>query len=172
MTQTVITRDRDTRVVVVRERSRVETVTTQRAPVEVVSRGRQGPPGANGAPGAPGANGANGDGQYPVVEFAFGDASPAPVLTINPASAAEIVLVQLEIEEPFDGAGATLTVGTAADPDLLMAADQVDPSTTAVFEASPRVALAGGAEVQLTITPGVGASQGRGKLVIQATPTT
>lgn len=163
MAQTVITRDRDTRVVVVRERSRVETVTTQRAPVEVVSRGRQGPPGANGA---------NGDGQYPVVGFAFGDASPAPVLTINPASAAEIVLVQLEIEEPFDGAGATLTVGTAADPDLLMAADQVDPSTTAVFEASPRVALAGGAEVQLTITPGVGASQGRGKLVIQATPTT
>ena len=160
MAQTVITRDRDTRVVVVRERSRVETVTTQRAPVEVVSRGRQGPPGANG------------DGQYPVVEFAFGDASPAPVLTINPASAAEIVLVQLEIEEPFDGVGAMLTVGTTADPDLLMSADQVDPSTAAVFESSPRVALVGGVEVQLTITPGVGASQGRGKLVIQATPTT
>ena len=126
----------------------------------------------NGHNGTNGANGANGDGQYPVVELAFGDASPAPVLTINPASAAEIVLVQLEIEEPFDGVGAMLTVGTTADPDLLMAADQVDPSTTAVFESSPRVALAGGAEVQLTITPGVGASQGRGKLVIQATPTT
>lgn len=172
MAQTVITRDRDTRVVVVREQSRVESVRVDRAPVEIVQRGRQGAPGAPGPAGQDGANGANGDGQYPVAEFAFGDASPATIVIINPTSAVEVALVQLEIEEEFDGVGAALAVGIAGDPDLLMTTAQNDPSILAVFEASPRARLAAGAEVQLTITPGSGASQGRGKLIIQATPTT
>ena len=124
-----------------------------------------------GVDGADGAAGANGDGQYPVIEFAFGDASPAIVLTLNPASAAEVALVQLEIEEAFDGAGASIAVGTVADPDGLMRADQNLPGEVAVLETSPRVRLPAGEGVQLTITPGAGASQGRGKLIIQATPT-
>ena len=136
--------------------------------LEIVTAGPQGPRGDDGADGAAGANG---DGQYPVIEFAFGDASPAIVLTLNPASAAEVALVQLEIEEAFDGAGASIAVGTVADPDGLMRADQNLPGEVAVFETSPRVRLPAGEGVQLTITPGAGASQGRGKLIIQATPT-
>lgn len=136
--------------------------------LEVVTAGPQGPRGDDGADGAAGANG---DGQYPAVEFAFGDATPATILTVNPASAAEIALVQLEIEEAFDGVGAQIQIGVAGDADLLMAADQNLPGEVAVFETSPRVRLAGGAQVVLTITPGAGASQGRGKIIIQATPT-
>ena len=136
--------------------------------LEIVTAGPQGPRGDDGADGAAGANG---DGQYPVIEFAFGDASPAIVLTLNPASAAEVALVQLEIEEAFDGAGASIAVGTVADPDGLMRTDQNLPGEVAVFETSPRVRLPAGEGVQLTITPGAGASQGRGNLIIQATPT-
>ena len=127
--------------------------------------------GAHGADGADGSAGANGDGQYPTVSFAFGDASPAIVMTVNPASAAEVALVQVEIEEAFDGVGAQIAFGTVADPDSLMRADQNDPSELAVYETSPRVRLAGGEQLQLTITPGAGASQGRGKIILQATPT-
>lgn len=136
--------------------------------LEVVAAGPQGPRGNDGVAGA---NGANGDGQYPTIEFAFGDASPAPIMTVNPASAAEIALVQLEIEEAFDGVGASIQIGTAGDADALMAADQNLPGELAVFETSPRARLAGGEAIILTITPGAGASQGRGKLIIQATPT-
>ena len=99
--------------------------------LEIVTAGPQGPRGVDGADGAAGANG---DGQYPVSEFAFGDASPAIVLTLNPASAAEVALVQLEIEEAFDGAGASIAVGTVADPDGLMRADQNLPGEVAVFD--------------------------------------
>lgn len=136
--------------------------------LEIITEGPKGDPGEDGEAGAAGANG---DGQYPAIAFAFGDASPSIVLTVNPASAAEITLVQLEIETPFDGAGAEIKIGTAADDDLLMRADQNAPSDAAVFEASPRVRLPAGAQVQLSITPGAGASQGSGKLIIQATPT-
>lgn len=143
---------------------RVETTRV----LEIITAG---PQGARGDDGADGAAGANGDGQYPTIDFAFGDATPAPVLTVNPASAAEIALIQLEIEEAFDGVGAQILLGTAADPDALMAADQNDPSSLATYEASPRVRLAGGEQIILTITPGAGASQGRGKIIVQATPT-
>ena len=143
---------------------RVETTRV----LEIVTAG---PQGARGADGADGSAGANGDGQYPTVSFAFGDASPAIVMTVNPASAAEVALVQVEIEEAFDGVGAQIAFGTVADPDSLMRADQNDPSELAVYETSPRVRLAGGEQLQLTITPGAGASQGRGKIILQATPT-
>lgn len=143
---------------------RVETTRV----LEIVTAG---PQGARGEQGEDGANGANGDGQYPTVSFAFGDASPSIVMTVNPASAAEVALVQVEIEEAFDGVGAQIAFGTVADPDCLMRVDQNDPAAEAVFETSPRVRLAGGEQLQLTITPGAGASQGRGKIILQATPT-
>ena len=55
---------------------------------------------------------------------------------------------------------------------LLVQADQNDPSMAAVFQVSPHVRLDAGQPIYLTITPGAGASQGSGKIILRASPTT
>lgn len=159
MSQTVITRDRDTRVVVVRERSRVETVVTERAPVEIVQRGRQGPPGPAGT---------SGDGLLPAVNFAFGDASSV-VVTTTADDSVEVTRLVLEIETPFNGTGATISVGTLAQPTLLMTTEQNTPYIAATFDLAPGVELSPSTGIYLTINAGT-ASQGSGKLVISTAP--
>jgi hypothetical protein len=135
------------------------TVTQVREVVQVVSAG---PQGEQGVPGLSPA------GVYPAINFAFGDATPTPVLTLGENS--EITGVSLQIEQIFDGAGAQIRLGTTGDPGLLLDAWQNDPAALMTFEASPRVELAAGTVIVLTIVPGGGASQGRGQFVITAVP--
>jgi len=113
-------------------------------------RGVQGPPGAAVAP----------------IDFSFGDASPAVVWTVPAAS--EIALVSLDVKTPFDGSGATCRLGTAASPGLLLDSPQVDLTVDATFEVTPRLELAAGEQIYLTIVPGAGPSQGSGQILITA----
>lgn len=74
------------------------------------------------------------------------------------------------VDEVFDGIGAQLELGTAADPDIAMPAGYSDLSALQEFETSPDVHLAAGEAVHLTITPGSGASAGAGRLLLEFLP--
>ena len=127
------------------------------AEINVVTVGEAGPRGATGAAGPPGA-GAQ-------ANFAYGDATPTPILTVTADKV--VYSVELIITEPFDGTGASVTVGDAAVPDRLMATGEnaltlVGSSTTA-----PAYGYGVDTPVLLSITPGAGASQGRGVIMIR-----
>jgi len=101
-----------------------------------------------------------------IVGFAFGDASPRTIYAVPDDRLA--FLVRLVIDTPFDGAGATLSVGTASDAGALMPADANDPATDTSYEFASNAELALGDSVQLTINPGSGATQGSGRLILDA----
>jgi hypothetical protein len=119
----------------------------------VISVGEQGPGGAQGL-----------SGNYlDPVNFAYGDASPAAMVTV-PANK-RVYEVRIVIYEPFDGAGAALIIGEAGDPDSLVAVDEVDPTTEATYVVTLDEQYGVDTPILLTITPGAGASQGRGQVI-------
>lgn len=136
------------------------TVVIQSRPtiVEVATPGVQGLPGAAGS----------GAGVTEGIEaaFAFGDASPNTVYTLPDARV--IVRARIVIDTPFDGAGAALALGTAGAPDALIAAADNDPANAATYETSPNLQLATGSVVRIAITPGAGATQGAGRIFLDA----
>lgn len=147
-------------VVVTQNRSTVGVSQASVRVVEATSPGVQGPAGAAGASGA---------GLLSPINFAYGDASPAAVLTLGTDS--EIAAVSLQVEEAFNGTGASVSFGVAGDPESLFPAAFVALSSTGIFQFSPRVEYAAGTQLILTITPGSGASQGRGQIIVSAVPT-
>jgi hypothetical protein len=105
--------------------------------------------------------GADGSGGISI-PFAWGDASPRTIAT---ALAGKLVYgVEIHISDAFDGAGASLTVGDAAQPDRLMATHQIDPSAVGAYETSPSHRYGSNTALLLTITPGGGATAGAGLL--------
>ena len=123
--------------------------------VDVVSVGEAGPAGLDGL---------NGAGQVSE-RFAFGDATPK-VITIA-IGGKLVTTVTIIITQPFNGASPALTVGSAGAPDGLMQADQNDPTFEGEYEANPGVQYGIDTQILLTITPGMGASQGAGLVVIE-----
>ena len=99
-----------------------------------------------------------------VVPFAYGDASPKPLLTV-PAGG-RVLAVRVIIDSPFDGAGAALSVGDAAGPAGLMPAGANDPAVPGTYAAHPAALYATGTALTLAITPGAGASQGTGLVML------
>lgn len=143
----------------VQDRNIATRITEQRRVLAVAAMGPQGPKGDAGL---------SGGGTLPVLNFAYGDASPRTLLTMGADS--EVVSVSLEIEVAFDGDAPQIQLGTTTDPAALMATDQSAPSQVGIYEVAPRVALLAGDAIVLSLNPGVGASQGRGQFVINAVP--
>lgn len=110
----------------------------------------------------------SGPGSNPPINFSYGDASPATIFTVPVDS--EVVSVQLQIETPFDGVGAQVRIGTSGLPGRLLDTFHSDPSVAGVYEATPRVQLAAGTQILLTITPGSGASAGTGQIILETLP--
>lgn len=99
------------------------------------------------------------------INFAYGDANRI----IIPALTTKIVLaVNINITTPFNGAGASLSIGTLASPALLVAPTQLDLSVATEFEINPNVKFTTPTDIYLTITPGAGATQGVGWIVVEA----
>lgn len=115
--------------------------------------------GTQGPRGAPGAG-------FIEVAFAFGDATPKPLATV--AAGSLVKAVRLFVTEAFDGTAPALAVGDAGDPARLMAAGQNLPGTVGEYETAPGFVYGSGTQVQLHITPGAGATAGRGVVVIEA----
>jgi len=103
--------------------------------------------------------------QFATLDFAYGDATPAPLMVAR--AGYRVDAIEVDIDEAFDGAGAALTVGPAADPGQLIEAGLIDPATPASYELSPQVIYADDTPLFLFITPGAGASAGRGVVFIQ-----
>ena len=102
------------------------------------------------------------------IAFAWGDASPKQLLTV-PAGR-RVLTVRLIVDTAFDGAGAALAVGDAGDPGRLLAAAENDPGTPGTYAAHPAVLYGADTALTLTITPGAGASQGAGAVIVTTDP--
>lgn len=118
--------------------------------IGVKARGPAGPPGPAGT--------------AITVPFAYGDATPAQMVTL--AAGQALIAVTLVIIEPFDGIGAALEVGVVGDTDRFMSAAANLPGTAGIYISHPGALLASDTPVALSITPGAGARSGTGLLTI------
>ena len=142
-------------VVTVEDRQVVTRDVVERS---IVFGGEQGPPGPTGPAGPPGSVAVE-------ANFAFGDATPAAITT---ALAGKLVYgVELYIKTPFDGVGAQVVVGDAGQADRLMAANENDLLTVGGNHTTPAHAYAVDTPILLSITPGAGATQGAGVIVLR-----
>jgi hypothetical protein len=127
--------------------------------VEILIPGVQGPPGTDGEDGlTPGV----------VVRFAYGDATPAPLATV-PAGK-HVFALRLFVEEPFDGLGATLAVGSPGSPHELLSPTDNDPAQAGTYVMHPDKHYSSETPILLTIVPGAGASVGFGQVQIDIEP--
>jgi hypothetical protein len=116
--------------------------------------------------GIPGKDGASAAGELTTVfNFAFGDASPA---VLNVATAGKQIFdVEVNLTQPFDGVGASLTIGDAAILDRLMSESQNDPATAGRYQTAPEFVYGGDTQLLLSIIPGEGATTGAGVVAIR-----
>lgn len=136
-----------------------QTVVTPEEVTHVVDIGKQGPPGATGPAGPPG----SGSGVIEI-NFAFGDATPASLVT---ALAGKMIYgVKVHVKVPFDGVGAQVTIGDVGDLDRLMMATENDLTSVGSSETNPAFAYGSDTALLLSITPGAGASQGSGLVTL------
>ena len=98
------------------------------------------------------------------VIFNYGDASPR--LLFNAPANKAIINVSILILTSFNGTGATLSVGTLASPQLIMASTDNAPSILSTWSNNPNTVFGINTGVYLTITPGSGATQGSGLITI------
>ena len=124
---------------------------TQQSPLIVVSVAEQGIPGAAGLGAIR-------------KDFGFGDSTPDLIVMAN---AGDVVYeVEIVIMTPFDGTGAALTIGDSAQNDRLMQSTQNDPATPATYGAIPDYKYPAVTPINLYISPGAGATQGAGFVLI------
>lgn len=129
-----------------------QIVVRESAERAIVFGGEQGPPGPPGSADIE-------------VTFSFGDATPA---TLTTAPAGRLIYgVELYIKTPFDGTGAALSVGDAGQADRLLSSVENDISTAGGYFSTPAYAYAADTAIRLSITPGAGATQGAGVIVLR-----
>ena len=102
-----------------------------------------------------------GGGEF-ISRFSYGDSTPK-MLNMPITGLVDRVLVGIEI--PFN-VPSTLSIGTTINPSLLMAVGQNAPTEVGQFESNPSVDLIN-KQIILTITPGLGVSQGSGFVVVE-----
>lgn len=142
---TKVIRTTDTKNIVVRLDSR-----------SLVHRVERGPQGPRGDPGlSPG-------GAIPAIPFTWG---VAPSAVFVPAGAGILTYARVKITASFDGAGATITVGTQIDPEAALPSAFVNPYASEEYENTPDIALAAMEGIWLYVTPGT-ATQGTGILFL------
>lgn len=96
--------------------------------------------------------------------FSWGDVSS--VIIGSMAENAVIHSINFVVLEVYDGSGAEVTIGTVADPDLLLSANDVDLKTIGTYLISPGYKFPADTDIKLFNTPGAGASTGNGTVVI------
>lgn len=126
--------------------------------IQVLEIGIQGPAGPAGPSGS----------ASPPIAFAFGDASPRTLFTT--ALASLVLGVSVNVTIPFNGAAPSLRIGTAAQPELLLAATQLDLAVATEFEVNPNLIMSAAQAVVMTLVPGAGSTQGSGWIVFEQVP--
>jgi hypothetical protein len=118
-------------------------------------------------PGMTGGIGPQGPAGTPRIEipFAFGDATP---LELFVAEAGKLIeRITIFVRAVFDGSNPSLTIGDEGDPVSLMSATENNPSEVAAYQVTPNLHYVSDTQVLLFITPGLGASQGSGLVVVE-----
>lgn len=103
-----------------------------------------------------------------VINFSFGDASPATIWTTP--HTLHVVLTRVVVLTPFNGAGASVKVGTVANDQLLFEPGAAELSQAAAWEFNSDAQLLSAESIKVTITPGSGASAGTGRIIIDSIP--
>lgn len=96
--------------------------------------------------------------------YSYGNVTPKFLLTV-PAGK-RVLSIELTVEVPFDGVGASLSIGTLANPDQLVTAEQNNPYEVACYEICADVLYTSAAVLYLTINPGTDPTQGSGFIKI------
>lgn len=94
--------------------------------------------------------------------FAFGDATPSAIGEHEGV----FIATSIVITEAFNGTGAALSIGSMGDHELLMPAAANVPGEVGRYEFNPSLRLSPTA-LFLFITPGFGATQGRGVVYME-----
>lgn len=103
------------------------------------------------------------------VDFAFDVATPFDIITFT--EAAHLSVVNVIITEPFNGAGATLSLREAsAAPGSLVPDFMIPPGEVGATSVAVEASMSAGQRVVLDIVPGAGATEGRGKVRIEHVP--
>ena len=132
--------------------------------INLVTLAEQGPVGVKGDRGVIGPEGPSGS-LDPVINFSWGDATPA-LLKIVPAGS-RMLMSRLYLDVPFNGFGATLSLGTLANPSLLWGWPTMDPTVVATYEVKPNLVFGVDTSIFLFVSPGQGGSQGSGSAMLQ-----
>jgi hypothetical protein len=102
------------------------------------------------------------------IPFHFGDASPE-LIGLLPAGAI-VTSVQIVILTAFNGIGATLSVGSVAGSYIdLMNTIDINPNILSVWSTNPGIQYTPATNVYIAITPGSGATQGYGEVIVTIT---
>lgn len=125
--------------------------------VEVIEVAEQDPEGIQGVPGAPAI----------VVNFQFGDVASQVIHTFT--ANGYFLRLRAEISVPFDGDGSGISVGTVSDNNLLLSADEIFTSQVMAMEKANSASFNTDDEIRLFITPGFGATQGSGRVILEVT---
>lgn len=104
------------------------------------------------------------DGLGSTYRFEFNSITILPLVRIEAGRA--VRAVEVCILTPFDGAGASLSVGDDAQHDRLMSASEIDPAVKATFGTFPGYAYTELTLLNLYIAPGSGATAGSGIVVL------
>jgi hypothetical protein len=123
--------------------------------VQVVTAGLQGPQGPAGTA------------DVSPINFSFGDPAQRVVLTTTTNQV--ISAVSVFVATAFDGAASTFALGTAAQPELLVAAQRVDLGIATEFEVDPNVVLPANSDIVLTLGVGFGVTRGAGWITVHRT---
>lgn len=94
--------------------------------------------------------------------FNFGDA-PQTIWTMP--TGGRVIEASVTIRTPFDAAGATIKVGTAADDDGIIAAGDNVPTMAGEYDVAPDFDVSQSTAIRLTVTPD-GASAGAGVVTL------
>ncbi len=100
--------------------------------------------------------GGSGNVESPVL--AFNDLSPIILTTLQAND--KILKAIVWITEAFDGSGASVTVGTDADNDLIVADSNIDVTQVGSYEVMPLFTATGATEIKVFLTPGTLATTG------------
>lgn len=106
--------------------------------------------------------GLTGGGGGIVVPFFWGDASPKPIFTVQ----GTVVRASLLIQQPFN-IPSSLRLGDAGNPARIMSTTQNLPTETGLYSVSPGHLYAVSTPVFLTISLGVGNTQGSGLVILE-----
>lgn len=94
--------------------------------------------------------------ESPVI--AFNDLSPISLTTLQAND--KVIKATVIISQAFDGAGASVMVGTDAVQDLIVGANDIDITDVGTYEVFPQYFATGSTELKVFIAPGTLATTG------------